>query len=84
MPLVWSAISWAARFELRNLRQNNDRGAPHHGVGTIVKVTNLTKGKPRCAITGRGPFIENRIIDLSMAAAKAIESSAQAWCGAPG
>ena len=43
--------------------------------GTKVKVTNLTNGKTAVVrITDRGPFIENRIIDLSMAAAKAIES----------
>jgi rare lipoprotein A len=43
--------------------------------GTLVKVTNLTNGKTAIVrITDRGPFIENRIIDLSMAAAKAIES----------
>lgn len=43
--------------------------------GTIVKVTNLSNGKTAVVrITDRGPFIENRIIDLSMAAAKAIES----------
>jgi rare lipoprotein A len=43
--------------------------------GTVVKVTNLTNGKTAVVrITDRGPFIENRIIDLSMAAAKAIES----------
>jgi rare lipoprotein A len=43
--------------------------------GTMVKVTNLTNGRTAVVrITDRGPFIENRIIDLSMAAAKAIES----------
>jgi rare lipoprotein A len=43
--------------------------------GTIVRVTNLTNGKTAVVrITDRGPFIENRIIDLSMAAAKSIES----------
>ena len=43
--------------------------------GTIVKVTNLTNGKTAVVrITDRGPFVDNRIIDLSMAAAKAIES----------
>ena len=43
--------------------------------GTIVKVTNLTNGKFAVVrITDRGPFVDNRIIDLSMAAAKAIES----------
>ena len=43
--------------------------------GTVVKVTNLTNGKTAVVrITDRGPFVDNRIIDLSMAAAKAIES----------
>jgi rare lipoprotein A len=43
--------------------------------GTVVKVTNLTNGKTAVVrITDRGPFIDSRIIDLSMAAAKAIES----------
>ena len=43
--------------------------------GTMVKVTNLTNGKSAVVrITDRGPFVDNRIIDLSMAAAKALES----------
>jgi rare lipoprotein A len=42
---------------------------------TMVRVTNLTNGKNVVVrITDRGPFIENRIIDLSRAAAQAIES----------
>jgi len=43
--------------------------------GTVVRVTNLTNGKTAVVrITDRGPFIDNRIIDLSMAAAREIES----------
>jgi rare lipoprotein A len=43
--------------------------------GTMVKVTNLTNGKSAVVrITDRGPFVDNRIIDLSHAAAQAIES----------
>lgn len=43
--------------------------------GTMVRVTNLTNGKTAMVrITDRGPFIDNRIIDLSRAAAQAIES----------
>jgi rare lipoprotein A len=43
--------------------------------GTVVRVTNLTNGKTAVVrITDRGPFVENRIIDLSMAAAKEIAS----------
>jgi rare lipoprotein A (peptidoglycan hydrolase) len=39
-----------------------------------IKVTNLTNGKSvEVQITDRGPFAENRIIDLSQAAAKALE-----------
>ena len=42
---------------------------------TVVRVTNLTNGKSTVVrITDRGPFVENRIIDLSFAAAREIES----------
>jgi rare lipoprotein A len=42
---------------------------------TIVRVTNLNNGKATTVrITDRGPFVDNRIIDLSLAAAREIES----------
>lgn len=42
--------------------------------GSKVKVTNLANGKSvEVEITDRGPFAGNRIIDLSQAAAKALE-----------
>lgn len=42
---------------------------------TMVRVTNMTNGKTTTVrITDRGPFVDNRIIDLSYAAAKQIES----------
>ena len=42
--------------------------------GSRIKVTNLGNGKSvEVEITDRGPFAENRIIDLSQAAAKALE-----------
>lgn len=42
--------------------------------GSKIKVTNLTNGKSvEVEITDRGPFAGNRIIDLSQAAAKALE-----------
>ena len=41
---------------------------------TIVRVTNLTNGKQvDVRITDRGPFVEDRIIDLSLAAARELE-----------
>lgn len=41
-------------------------------LGTIVRVTNLTNGESAIVrITDRGPFVRGRIIDLSLAAAKA-------------
>jgi rare lipoprotein A len=41
---------------------------------TMVRVTNLTNGKSAWVrITDRGPFVENRIIDLSLAAARELE-----------
>jgi peptidoglycan lytic transglycosylase len=42
---------------------------------TMVRVTNLSNGKSTVVrITDRGPFIENRIIDLSLAAAREVDS----------
>jgi rare lipoprotein A (peptidoglycan hydrolase) len=42
--------------------------------GSKIKVTNLANGKSvEVEITDRGPFAESRIIDLSQAAAKALE-----------
>jgi rare lipoprotein A len=42
---------------------------------TIVRVTNVGNGKATVVrITDRGPFVDNRIIDLSLAAAREIES----------
>ena len=42
---------------------------------SIVRVTNLNNGKSTVVrITDRGPFVENRIIDLSKAAAQALDA----------
>jgi rare lipoprotein A len=42
---------------------------------TMVRVTNLNNGKiTTVRITDRGPFVDNRVIDLSLAAAREIES----------
>ncbi len=42
-------------------------------LGTLVRVTNLTTNQSAVVrITDRGPFVRGRIIDLSLAAAKAI------------
>ena len=42
---------------------------------TVVRVTNLSNDKSTVVrITDRGPFVDNRIIDLSMAAAREIDS----------
>ena len=43
-------------------------------MGSIVRVTNLTNNlSVMVRITDRGPFIDGRIIDLSLAAAKAVD-----------
>jgi len=43
-------------------------------LGTIVRVTNLKTGhKAVVRITDRGPFVEGRLVDLSLAAAKRID-----------
>jgi rare lipoprotein A len=42
--------------------------------GAIVRVTNLRNGKQtEVRITDRGPFVANRVIDLSLSAARAID-----------
>ena len=44
--------------------------------GTLVRVTNLTNGrKVMVRINDRGPFVANRVIDLSQAAAQQLEFS---------
>ncbi len=43
-------------------------------LNSLVRVTNLTTGRSVLVrITDRGPFIEDRIVDLSLAAAKAVD-----------
>jgi rare lipoprotein A len=43
-------------------------------MGSVVRVTNLTNNQSVLVkITDRGPFVEGRIIDLSLAAAKAVD-----------
>ena len=43
-------------------------------LGSIVRITNLNTGHSALVrITDRGPFVEGRIVDLSMAAAKALD-----------
>jgi rare lipoprotein A len=54
----------------------NDLTAAHKSLpfGTYVMVTNLNNGKSvTVRINDRGPFVKGRIIDLSYAAAKAID-----------
>jgi rare lipoprotein A (peptidoglycan hydrolase) len=47
---------------------------PSLPLGSKIKVTNLANGKSvEVEITDRGPFADNRIIDLSQAAAKALD-----------
>jgi rare lipoprotein A len=42
--------------------------------GAVVRVTNLRNGKQtEVRITDRGPFVANRVIDLSLSAAQAID-----------
>ena len=44
--------------------------------GTLVKVTNLSNGKSTVVrVNDRGPYVGNRVIDLSVAAAKQIGST---------
>jgi len=54
----------------------NDLTAAHNTLpfGSTVMVTNLNNGKSVVVrINDRGPFVKNRVIDLSYAAAKALD-----------
>lgn len=54
----------------------NDMTAAHRQLpfGTMVRVTNLDNGRTAIVkINDRGPFVEGRIIDLSRAAAEALD-----------
>ena len=43
-------------------------------LGSIVRITNVKSGRSAVVrITDRGPFVEGRIVDLSLAAAKAVD-----------
>ncbi len=53
----------------------HDYTAAHKSIpfGTVLKVTNLMNGKSVVVrVNDRGPFLKNRIIDLSYVAAKNI------------
>jgi rare lipoprotein A len=44
-----------------------------HPFGTVLRVTDLESGKSVVVkVTDRGPFAEGRVIDLSLAAARAL------------
>ena len=84
VPLGWSEEGIASWYgpNFNGQRTSNgeiynmyDYTAAHKilPMNTIVKVTNLNNGKSvTVRINDRGPFVKNRIIDLSYAAAKKI------------
>lgn len=44
-----------------------------HPFGTVLRVTALTSGRSvQVVVTDRGPFAEGRVVDLSLAAARAL------------
>jgi rare lipoprotein A len=64
------------RTSSREIYDMNDLTAAHNTLpfGSMVMVTNLNNGKSVAVrINDRGPFLKNRIIDLSYAAARAID-----------
>jgi rare lipoprotein A len=60
----------------REVYDMNDLTAAHNTLplGTFVAVTNLNNGRSVVVrVNDRGPFVKNRVIDLSYAAARAID-----------
>jgi len=81
MVAVGKASYYATRFHGRTTANGEtfdmkEFTAAHRSLpfGTIVRVTNLNNGKMVFVkINDRGPYIKNRIIDLSKAAAKKLD-----------
>lgn len=81
MVAVGKASFYASRFNGRTTANGEtfdmkEFTAAHRSLpfGTIVRVTNLNNGKMVFVkINDRGPYIKNRIIDLSKAAAKQLD-----------
>ena len=74
--LVWSALSRTPRSASGEIYDMEKLTAAHRRLPfqTWVEVTNLSNGKHvDVRITDRGPFVEGRIIDLSLAAAREID-----------
>ena len=78
---VQAATGWASYYSCCTLTANGERfnkhglTAAHRTLpfGTKLKVTNLRTGKSVIVrVNDRGPFIKNRLIDLSLGAAKVI------------
>lgn len=73
----WYGPNFHGKFTSSGERYNMyDYTAAHKTLpmNTILKVTNLNNGKSvRVRINDRGPFVNNRIIDLSKAAAQKID-----------
>jgi rare lipoprotein A len=76
-----ATTGYASYYKSGRLTANGERFNPHGltaahrklPFGTRVKVTNLRNGKSVVVrINDRGPFIKNRVIDLSLGAAKVI------------
>jgi rare lipoprotein A len=64
------------RTSSREVYDMNDLTAAHNTLplGTFVAVTNLNNGQSVVVrINDRGPFVKNRVIDLSYAAARALD-----------
>ncbi|RXK82261.1 septal ring lytic transglycosylase RlpA family protein [Chlorobaculum sp. 24CR] len=81
MVAVGRASFYASRFHGRTTANGEtfdmkEFTAAHRSLpfGTIVRVTNLNNGKMVFVkINDRGPYVKNRIIDLSKAAAKQLD-----------
>lgn len=53
--------------------QNSDSCAHrHHPFGTVLRVIRAGHGSVSCTVRDRGPFIRGRILDLSVAGARAL------------
>ena len=72
--LVWARLPWQADSQWRALRHARHIGrSSHHAASQLCAVTNLDNGRSIVVrVNDRGPYVRNRIIDLSIGTAKAL------------
>ena len=80
---TWYVSPYKGRKAANGMVFDNDAMTAAHRtlpMGSLIKVTNLKTGQEGVMrITDRGPFVEDRVLDLTVAAAKAVGIYRAGW-----